>query len=142
MAEIDGRVREHMAETLSPDVVGTGVEIDIDSPITLDSTSSAASDLRYEFAGRGASAVRDRGCSVNKVNDRLRFRQFFGPAVRTCVGMRTKWQRWSQRPVREEVPFSAGSGPHGAPGGQFHEGYLAMGDETLIGPNVVSHRGN
>jgi recombination protein RecA len=36
MAEIDGRVREHMAESLLPDVVGTGVEIDIDSPISLD----------------------------------------------------------------------------------------------------------
>jgi recombination protein RecA len=36
MAEIDGRVREHMAEALLPDVVGTGVEIDIDTPITLD----------------------------------------------------------------------------------------------------------
>ncbi len=36
MAEIDGRVREHMANALLPDVVGTGVEIDIDSPITLD----------------------------------------------------------------------------------------------------------
>src|ERR1700689_2728320 len=36
MAEIDGRVREHMADSLLPDVVGTGVEIDIDTPITLD----------------------------------------------------------------------------------------------------------
>jgi recombination protein RecA len=36
MAEIDGRVREHMANALLPDVVGTGVEIDIDTPITLD----------------------------------------------------------------------------------------------------------
>jgi recombination protein RecA len=36
MAEIDGRVREHMANALLPDVVGTGVEIDIDAPITLD----------------------------------------------------------------------------------------------------------
>jgi len=36
MAEIDGRVREHMANSLLPDVVGTGVELDIDSPITLD----------------------------------------------------------------------------------------------------------
>ncbi len=36
MAEIDGRVREHMANALLPDVVGTGVEIDIDSPISLD----------------------------------------------------------------------------------------------------------
>jgi len=36
MAEIDARVREHMANALLPDVVGTGVEIDIDAPITLD----------------------------------------------------------------------------------------------------------
>jgi recombination protein RecA len=36
MAEIDGRVREHMANALLPDVVGTGVELDIDSPISLD----------------------------------------------------------------------------------------------------------
>jgi len=36
MAEIDGRVREHMANALLPDVVGTGVELDIDTPITLD----------------------------------------------------------------------------------------------------------
>src|ERR1700684_996765 len=36
MAEIDERVREHMAEALLPDVVGTGVEIDIDTPISLD----------------------------------------------------------------------------------------------------------
>jgi recombination protein RecA len=36
MAEIDGRVREHMANALLPDVVGTGVEMDIDTPITLD----------------------------------------------------------------------------------------------------------
>ena len=36
MAEIDGRVREHMANALLPDVVGTGTEIDIDSPLSLD----------------------------------------------------------------------------------------------------------
>jgi recombination protein RecA len=36
MAEIDSRVREHMANALLPDVVGTGVEMDIDTPITLD----------------------------------------------------------------------------------------------------------
>jgi recombination protein RecA len=36
MAEIDGRVREHMANALLPDVVGTGVELDIDTPISLD----------------------------------------------------------------------------------------------------------
>jgi recombination protein RecA len=36
MAEIDGRVREHMANALLPDVVGTGVEMDIDTPISLD----------------------------------------------------------------------------------------------------------
>jgi recombination protein RecA len=36
MAEIDGRVREHVADMLLPDVVGTGEEIDLDSPITLD----------------------------------------------------------------------------------------------------------
>jgi recombination protein RecA len=36
MAEIDGRVREHMANALLPDVVGAGVEIDIDTPISLD----------------------------------------------------------------------------------------------------------
>jgi recombination protein RecA len=36
MAEIDGRVREHMANALLPDVVGTGVEINIDTPISLD----------------------------------------------------------------------------------------------------------
>ena len=34
MAEIDGRVREHMANALLPDVVGA--EVDIDSPLTLD----------------------------------------------------------------------------------------------------------
>ena len=36
MAEIDGRVRERMADALSPDVVGAAVEIDIDTPISLD----------------------------------------------------------------------------------------------------------
>jgi recombination protein RecA len=36
MAEIDSRVREHMANALLPDVVGTGVEMDIDTPISLD----------------------------------------------------------------------------------------------------------
>jgi hypothetical protein len=36
MAEIDGRVREHLANSLAPDVVGAVVEIDIDSPISLD----------------------------------------------------------------------------------------------------------
>jgi recombination protein RecA len=37
MAEIDERVRAQLAETLAPDVVGTGGDdIDIDSPITLD----------------------------------------------------------------------------------------------------------
>jgi recombination protein RecA len=36
MAEIDGRVREHMANALLPDVVGTGAELDIDTPISLD----------------------------------------------------------------------------------------------------------
>ena len=36
MAEIDGRVREHMANALLPDVVGTEAVIDIDSPISLD----------------------------------------------------------------------------------------------------------
>jgi hypothetical protein len=35
MAEIDGRVRERMADALLPDVVGA-VEVDIDAPITLD----------------------------------------------------------------------------------------------------------
>jgi recombination protein RecA len=36
MAEIDSRVREHMANALLPDVVGAGVEMDIDTPISLD----------------------------------------------------------------------------------------------------------
>jgi hypothetical protein len=39
MAEIDGRVREHLATSLAPDVVGTNDDdsgIDIDAPITLD----------------------------------------------------------------------------------------------------------
>ena len=37
MAEIDERVRAQLAETLAPDVVGSGGdELDIDSPITLD----------------------------------------------------------------------------------------------------------
>ena len=36
MAEIDARVREHMAQALLPDVVGTANEIDIDAPISLD----------------------------------------------------------------------------------------------------------
>jgi recombination protein RecA len=36
MAEIDGLVREHMANALLPDVVGTGLELDIDTPISLD----------------------------------------------------------------------------------------------------------
>ena len=39
MAEIDGRVREHLATSLAPDVVGANDDdsgIDIDSPITLD----------------------------------------------------------------------------------------------------------
>ncbi len=34
MAEIDGRVREHLANALSPDIVGA--EVDIDAPLTLD----------------------------------------------------------------------------------------------------------
>ncbi len=36
MAEIDERVRAHLANALVPDVVGAADEIDIDSPITLD----------------------------------------------------------------------------------------------------------
>jgi len=36
MAELDGRVREHLANALLPDVVGTNAEIDVDSPLTLD----------------------------------------------------------------------------------------------------------
>jgi len=36
MAELDGRVREHLANALLPDVVGTSAEIDADSPLTLD----------------------------------------------------------------------------------------------------------
>jgi recombination protein RecA len=39
MAEIDGRVREHLANSLAPDVVGVSGDesgIDIDTPITLD----------------------------------------------------------------------------------------------------------
>ncbi len=36
MAEIDGRVREHLAESLAPDVVGGSLEIDADAPLTLD----------------------------------------------------------------------------------------------------------
>ena len=36
MAEIDGRVRAHMANALLPDVVGADSDIDIDSPISLD----------------------------------------------------------------------------------------------------------
>jgi hypothetical protein len=36
MAEIDGRVREHLANALLPDVVGVGEEIDVDSPISLE----------------------------------------------------------------------------------------------------------
>jgi recombination protein RecA len=36
MAEIDGRVRERMANELLPDAVGVSSEIDIDVPISLD----------------------------------------------------------------------------------------------------------
>ncbi len=36
MAEIDERVRAHLANALVPDVVGTGDEVDIDSPISFD----------------------------------------------------------------------------------------------------------
>ena len=36
MAEIDERVRAHLAEALVPDVVGAGDGLDIDSPISLD----------------------------------------------------------------------------------------------------------
>ncbi len=40
MAEIDGRVREHLAVSLAPDVVGVSGDddsvIDIDTPISLD----------------------------------------------------------------------------------------------------------
>ena len=36
MAEIDGRVRERMADELLPDVVGVSSEIDVDAPISLD----------------------------------------------------------------------------------------------------------
>jgi hypothetical protein len=34
MAEIDGRVRDHLSTALLPDIVG--VEGDIDAPLTLD----------------------------------------------------------------------------------------------------------
>ena len=34
MAEIDGRVREHLATALMPDIVGA--EVDLDAPLTLD----------------------------------------------------------------------------------------------------------
>jgi hypothetical protein len=36
MAEIDERVRTHLANSLVPDVVGGSEEIDIDTPISLD----------------------------------------------------------------------------------------------------------
>ena len=36
MAEIDERVRAHLANALVPDVVGTGDEVDIDSPLSFD----------------------------------------------------------------------------------------------------------
>ncbi len=36
MAEIDERVRAHLAEALIPDVVGATDDLDIDTPITLD----------------------------------------------------------------------------------------------------------
>jgi recombination protein RecA len=36
MAELDGRVREHLATALLPDVVGAADEIDADTPISLD----------------------------------------------------------------------------------------------------------
>ncbi len=36
MAEIDGRVREHLAEALAPDVVGGSLDLDVDAPLTLD----------------------------------------------------------------------------------------------------------
>ena len=36
MAEIDGRVREKMADALSPDVVGAVDGLDVDAPLTLD----------------------------------------------------------------------------------------------------------
>ncbi|MGA2123011.1 MAG: hypothetical protein ABSG58_01140 [Acidimicrobiales bacterium] len=36
MAEIDERVRTHLAESLIPDVVGVADDIDIDAPLSLD----------------------------------------------------------------------------------------------------------
>jgi hypothetical protein len=36
MVEIDGRVRERIANELLPDVVGDSSEIDVDVPISLD----------------------------------------------------------------------------------------------------------
>ncbi len=36
MAELDGRVREHLATALAPDVVGSVVELDVDAPLSLD----------------------------------------------------------------------------------------------------------
>ncbi|HEY5104815.1 MAG TPA: DNA recombination/repair protein RecA, partial [Acidimicrobiales bacterium] len=36
MAEIDERVRAHLAQSLVPDVVGAAEELDVDSPISLD----------------------------------------------------------------------------------------------------------
>jgi hypothetical protein len=36
MAEIDERVRAHLANALVPDVVGTAEGLDVDAPISLD----------------------------------------------------------------------------------------------------------
>jgi recombination protein RecA len=36
MIELDGRVREHLATSLAPDVVGSAVELDADTPLSLD----------------------------------------------------------------------------------------------------------
>jgi recombination protein RecA len=36
MAELDGRVREHLATALAPDVVGSVVELDVDAPLSLE----------------------------------------------------------------------------------------------------------
>jgi len=36
MAEIDERVRAHLADALVPDVVGSAEGLDIDTPISLD----------------------------------------------------------------------------------------------------------
>ena len=77
------------------------------------------------------------------MNNRLRFRQFLGACVRAfrryfnevaTVGPSDPYAKKFQY-------FGNGAALMAPQGVIYNERYLAIGDETLIGPNVVSHCG-